>query len=487
MDISGVYQSTVSELAASLGVFVEDDREVLRVVTSLSDLDPGDVWVTKNPSIKACEEALRNGCLAVFCEKSPGFEKMPMIEIEDVEYALGFLVNILYQTPSSELKVIATTGTNGKTTVSYLCAKALQYLQQESMYIGTLGYGHINHLKPQKLTTPACGELHYKLALARDEGVDVVSLEASSHGLDQGRLSGLMIDVAIFTNLTHEHMDYHKTINDYLLAKQKLMTMKSVGVAVINQDDPSGKVIMERINKPIWPVSFESVPRGYDRWSYGIVESIRLEGMQVKIVTHLDSCVIDTPLIGEFNAENLVLAHAALCQIGISPKEAAHALSTVHFIPGRMQRLEYPGLPCEVIVDYSHTPVALERVLMLLRSLVKGRLWVVFGCGGDRDQSKRPLMGRVAERFADEVIVTEDNSRRESFSQISNQIIAGMSSSKFVKVIPSRLQAIRYALREAEQNDIVVIAGKGHEVTMENQQGIKDFSDIIAIETALAE
>lgn len=486
MNVSGLYQSTVSELASCVGVYVEDDNEVLRVVTSLSDIEPKDVWVRKHPSLKDCQEAWDRGCVAVFCEKGPDFKGLPIIEVSDVDVALGIMVNELYQSPSSDLNIIAVTGTNGKTTVAYLCAKALQNLQLNSMYMGTLGFGHVNNLVPQKLTTPTCGEVHYKLAMARDAGSKYVAMEASSHGLDQNRLAGTMIDVAIFTNLTHEHLDYHKSINDYLLAKQKLLAMTSVGLAIVNYDDPSGKVIMERINKPTWPVSFESIPRGYDRWSYGVVESIQLEGMQVKILTHQGVCVIDTPLIGNFNAENLVLAHAALCQIGVDIKQAAYALSLIQTVPGRMQRL-IGKLPCEVFLDYSVTPVALESVLKLLRFLVKGKLWVVFGCGGDRDREKRPMMGKIAERYADEVIVTEDNSRSEPFTQIADEIVSGMKTPRFVNVIPSRLEAIRYALREARSDDIVLITGKGHETTMEDRKGIRDFSDMAAVETALAD
>lgn len=487
MEIKGIYQTTVSELSASLGIYSDDDQTVLRIETSLENIEPSDVWVKAYPSVKDCEIAKEKGCVAIFCQKAPKVEGISILEVPCIETALGLMVNILYDTPSSDLKVIATTGTNGKTTVAYLCAKALQALSYDSMYIGTLGYGRVNALRPQKLTTPSCGELHYKLALARDEGVSVVSLEASSHGLDQGRLSGVAIDVAIFTNLTHEHLDYHKSINDYLLAKQKLMTMRSVGVSVINLDDPSGEIIAGRIDKPIWAVSFQSIPRGYDRWSYAVIESMQPEGMQIKVISHVGSVVISTPLLGDFNAENVVLAHAAMCQIGMDPKEAAWALSTVDMIPGRMQKMQYPNLPCEVIVDYSHTPIALEKVLKNLRSLVKGRLWVVFGCGGDRDQSKRPMMGAIAERYADEVIVTEDNSRSEDFEDIAKQIVSGMKTPGFVKVIPKRLQAIKYALRESMQDDIVLVAGKGHELQMENRQGVREFSDITAIEAAVTE
>lgn len=478
MDISGFYQATVADLAASLTVFSDCQDIVLRIVSGLADIEDGDMWVYTSPTAEMCHTAVKKGCRAIVCEQNPGFDQVPMIVVEAIEPALGLLANTLYQEPSSHMSVIAVTGTNGKTTVAYLCAKALQYLQRESVYIGTLGSGHPDHLSPQKRTTPACGEIHYKLALARDQGVEAVAMEASSHGLHQGRLSGVMIDVAVFTNLTHEHMDYHKTINAYLAAKEKLMTMASVSLTVINQDDPSGQILIDRIKKPVWPVSFTAIPRGFKRWSYGAVESITIEGMHIKILTHQQSVWIDTPLIGSFNAENLVMAHAALCLTGIDPKKAAEGLSSVKEIPGRMQRIQGNSYTAHVFVDYSHTPSALERVLAQLREMVKGRLWVVFGCGGDRDKDKRPMMGRIAERYADEVVITEDNSRTEQFSTIANEILSGMKTATFAQVIASRKEAIKYVLRESSQHDIVLIAGKGHETTIENQDGVSHFSDI---------
>jgi|AntRauTorckE5430_2_1112549.scaffolds.fasta_scaffold00597_8 UDP-N-acetylmuramyl-tripeptide synthetase len=486
MEIKGFYQASVSELAASVGVYAESEEMVLRLVTSIDEIESGDALIRKNISDMEWNQALQKGCVAVFCENGPK-DAAKIICMLDFEVSMGILMNIFYQSPSSDLKVIAVTGTNGKTTVSYLCAKALQNLHHQSMYIGTLGYGRVNALIPQSLTTPGCGELHHKLALARDEEIECVALEASSQGLDQGRLSGVMIDVAVFTNLTHEHMDYHGSINDYMLAKEKLLMMKSVGLVVINQDDPSGKMIMDRIDKPLWPVSFEFIPRGYSRWSYGIIESVSFEGMQVKIITHQKTVVIDSPLFGSFNAENLILAHAALCQLGIDAKEAAYALSTIDMIPGRMQRLNCPNVNYEVIVDYSHTPAALEKVLILLRSLAKGRLWVVFGCGGDRDTEKRSIMGGISERYADEVVITEDNSRSESFEHIASQIVSGMKVAQLAKIIPSRVDAIKYALREAQMDDIILVAGKGHECMIDTQKGVQEFSDVMAIETALAE
>ena len=298
----GDYRSTVESLAAAIGVIVDDYNEVFGLQTALSDIQSGDIWARLRPTAEECILAKERGAVAVFCRDKPNVEGITFIQTNYFEKDLGIVLNEFYQTPSSYLKVVAVTGTNGKTTVAYLCAAAMQYLQHASTLIGTLGYGRFGQLKPQSHTTPPAGELQHKLANARDREDVFVAMEASSHALDQGRLSGVMIDVAIFTNLTHEHLDYHKTINDYLAAKQKLVMMNSVGVAIINYDDPSGQLMIERTNKAIWPCSLHSVPRGFKRWSYGSVKESSIRGIAVKVTTHDESVLIESPLIGKFNA-----------------------------------------------------------------------------------------------------------------------------------------------------------------------------------------
>ena len=487
MEIKGDYRSTVEDLAATIGILVDNTADVFGIQTVLSEIMPGDIWARLRPTEQECCDAIKKGAVAVLCRDKPRHTDMTVLQTDAFERDLGVLLNALYQEPSSHMKVMAVTGTNGKTTVSYLCAAAMQYLQHPATLIGSLGYGRVGQIRSQQHTTPPAGELQQKLAAARDRGDVFVAMEASSHGLDQGRLTGVMIDVAVFTNLTHEHLDYHKTINDYLAAKQKLVMMNSVGVAVMNYDDPSGQLMIERTNKTLWPCSMESVPRGFKRWSYGSVRESTIKGFCLKITTHDASVLIESPLIGKFNAENLMYAHAVLCLLGIDANEAAHALGSIDTIPGRMQRMRFNELLCEVIVDYSHTPNALERVLTELDNIKSGRLWLVFGCGGDRDKKKRSIMGAIAERLADEVIITEDNSRSESFQAISQDILSGMKCPGYAHVIEGRYQAIKYALREAAESDIVLIAGKGHETTLENQSGVKAFSDEAAVEAILVE
>jgi UDP-N-acetylmuramoyl-L-alanyl-D-glutamate--2,6-diaminopimelate ligase len=363
----------------------------------------------------------------------------------------------------------------------------MQYLKHPSTLIGTLGYGRFGQLRPQQHTTPPAGELQQKLAVARDRGDVFVAMEASSHALDQMRLAGCMIDVAVFTNLTHEHLDYHKTINDYLAAKQKLVMMNAVGIAIVNYDDPSGQLMIERTNKALWPCSMQSIPRGFTRWSYAAIQSVNIQGLVIKITTHNETVVIDSPLIGEFNAENLMYAHAALCLMGVKSSEAAYALGSIEFIPGRMQRVNYNELRCNVFIDYCHTPNALEKVLSSLDNIKSGRVWLVFGCGGNRDKKKRSMMGAISERLADEVVITEDNSRSELFQDIANDILSGMRCPNYAQVIESRYAAIKYALREAQENDIVLIAGKGHETFIENSEGVRYFSDEATVESILVE
>ncbi|MEC7030919.1 MAG: UDP-N-acetylmuramoyl-L-alanyl-D-glutamate--2,6-diaminopimelate ligase [Pseudomonadota bacterium] len=486
MEVSGNYQSTVADLAASVGEISEDYTVVLGIQTAIKNIVTGDLWVCKSPSIAQCHTAKQAGAVAILCEEAVE-TSLSVIVVKDIEFALGLMLNTLYEEPTSHMQVMAVTGTNGKTTVSYLCAAAMQFLQKSAFLVGTLGHGIPGQLRKHRYTTPPAGELHQSLASARDRGAEYVAMEASSHGLDQGRLSGVMIDVAVFTNLTHEHLDYHQTINAYLAAKQKLMNMRSVGVSIINVDDPSGEIIAQKCPKVVWACSLHSIPRGFKRWSYGQVRESSLQGVAVKVTTHEASYFIESNLIGAFNAENLVMAHAVLCLWGIDGQEAARALGAIISIPGRMQRLQLSSLPCEVIVDYSHTPAALERVLGELDRLKSNRLWVVFGCGGDRDVSKRPSMGAIAERLADEVILTDDNPRTEDSMKIIADIKSGMKCPSFAQVVPNRGDAIRFALREANENDIVLIAGKGHETVMETAVGKIYFSDIAKVEEIISE
>jgi UDP-N-acetylmuramyl-tripeptide synthetase len=486
MEVSGDYQSTVADLAACIGKVCENHQVVLGIQTALTDIIPGDIWAAIAPTIAQCEVAKQAGAVAILCEQ-PVDTLLTVIQVPSLENAMGLMLNTLYEEPSSHMNVMAVTGTNGKTTVSYLCAAAMQYIQKSTLLVGTLGHGQPGALKKHRYTTPPAGQLQQSLASARDRGVEYVAMEASSHGLDQGRLAGVMIDVAVFTNLTHEHLDYHKTINAYLDAKQKLVNMRSVGVSVVNVDDPSGEIIANRCPKVVWACSTVSIPRGFKRWSYGQIRESSLQGVTVKVTSHDSSCFIESGLIGAFNAENLLLAHSVLCLWGVSSQEAARSLSAVPYIPGRMQRLQFSTLPCEVIVDYSHTPAALEQVLVELDRLKDNRLWVVFGCGGDRDTAKRPLMGAIAERLADEVVLTDDNPRSEASLKILEDIKAGMKCPQYAHMIANRGDAIRFALREANENDIVLIAGKGHETVMETAMGRVYFSDIAKVEEIISE
>lgn len=487
MDVVGDYQVSLIELATNIGYVEDTDAVVTGIQTELDKVIEGDVWCRLSPTVSECEIAKSQGAVAILCQSNPGYNDLSVWECDDYEHALGLVLNYFYHAPTSDMSVVAVTGTNGKTTVSYLCTMAMRYLQKQALLIGTLGRGVPGQLRPQRHTTPPASELHQVLASARDQEVEFVAMEASSHGLDQGRLAGVMVDVAVFTNLTHEHLDYHQTIQAYLEAKQKLFRLKSVGASVINVDDPSGEVIAANITKAKWACSLVSVPRGFERWSYGAVSQSSLDATTIKILTHDNSCRIETKLIGQFNCENLVLAHAALCMSGVEANDAARALGSVDFIPGRMQKIDFKELVCDVYVDYSHTPSALERVLSEMDRLKAARLWVVFGCGGDRDKEKRPLMGTIAERYADEVVLTEDNSRSEEPRTIISEIQSGMKSPQYAHVYPNRYDAIRFVLREAQESDIVIIAGKGHETIMEMKDGPIDFSDVAAIEAILSQ
>lgn len=488
VEVKGLYDSTISDLAGVLLKAIESEATVYGIEPHLKDILEGDLWTFKNPSAEEVFEAYKKGAVGVFCQNVPkgDLPDIPFIESLNYKDDLGKLLDYFYRHPSSELSVIAVTGTNGKTTVSYLCAQAMQYLNHKSYYIGTLGFGALSDVKSQNLTTPGVHELHAKLADARDLNAKLVAMEASSHGLDQGRILGVAIDVAVFTNLTHDHLDYHGSINDYLQSKRQLFDMKSVAMGVINIDDPSGEWLSETLDCNVWACGINQSPRGFSRWSIGEIVHANHDGMELKIITHQAEVTLQTSLVGYFNANNLLLSHAALCMLGIDAQSAAYALSSVKLIPGRMQKLNYTMIPCSIYVDYCHTPAAMELVLSELKLYEKGKLIVVFGCGGDRDKEKRPMMGEIAERLADVVIITQDNSRSEPFSEIVGDILQGAKCPGLIEVVSSRYSAIARAMRLASTDDIVLLAGIGTDKIFVNQCQ-QEMSDIEIVEEIITQ
>jgi UDP-N-acetylmuramoyl-L-alanyl-D-glutamate--2,6-diaminopimelate ligase len=421
---------------------------------------PGAVYVAVRGSQadghRFVPDAVRRGAAAVIVE-TPGAAGVPEVVVGDGRRAALALGAAWYGHPARGLSLVGVTGTNGKTTTTGLIRHLLN-AGGTSASIGTLGAfdgkGDAVLSTAGTLTTPGPIDLQATLATLVERGVDRVTMEASSHSLDQGRLDGLQFAAGVFTNLTRDHLDYHGTMASYLAAKLKLGGMLTErGVQVVNLDDTAWAVL---------PVSSRRVTFGLhpaaDVRATGIV--LDAAGSRFCLQGCFGSTEVSLPLLGDFNVANAIAAAACALGLGLSLAEVAGRLSTSPQVPGRMELLT--ETPCVVLRDYAHTPDALERALATLRQLTRGRLVVVFGCGGDRDKGKRPIMGRIAVEGADLAVVTSDNPRTEDPVTIIDDIEQGMGDIGHLRIV-DRLEAIHTVLRQASPGDTILLAGKGHE------------------------
>ncbi len=410
-------------------------------------------------------QAVRNGAAAVAHEKStegqgearePHDCGVPSIAVADLRQHIGAVAARFFDHPSAHMQLIGITGTNGKTTCAYLLAQALDLLGRRCALMGTIGTGFIGSLQPASLTTADAVATHRTLAEMLARKAEAVCLEVSSHGLQQGRVNQVAFDVAVLTNLSRDHLDYHGSMERYAQAKRKLFEFDGLHSAVINADDPFGRRLLAN-HRAAHCLTYgvargDLRPRDLRLSENGIAFEVECRG-QVEAVR--------SPLIGALNVPNLLAALAALTCCGYGLDQAAMAVGQCLPPPGRMELLpRRPSQPA-VVVDYAHTPDALERALISLGEMCRGRLWVVFGCGGARDSGKRAQMGRVAEARAHRVIVTDDNPRTEDPQEITAHIVGGMAAG--ATVIHDRRRAIETAIAAAAAEDIVLVAGKGHE------------------------
>ena len=408
----------------------------------------------------------RCGLVLVDYDDQRAYQSASVLPVLHLKTMLADLAFGYYETPSDAMTIIAATGTNGKTTVTRWLAQALGRLGKKAAVIGTLGYGEPDHLKAHTgLTTPDVVGVHHLLHELRREGFDTVCIEASSIGLEQRRLACVSIDVALFTNLSQDHLDYHGDMAAYGRSKMILASWPTLRLAVVNSDDSFGREFLANVQGR----NIDCTAVGHaDSAECQILNVVHQEkGQRIELKFNGVSTQIDTPIIGEFNADNMALVFATLVRLGYDASQVKDALSVVTPAPGRMQHIE--GRPA-VVVDYAHTPDALEKTLLALRPFVnkrKGKLWVVFGCGGDRDRSKRSLMGAVAAANADSVVLTSDNPRSEKPESILQEICAGIAQEEMgkVHVEADRPVAIEFAIRNANAQDVVLLAGKGHEST----------------------
>jgi len=381
--------------------------------------------------------------------------------------------------PSEALWMTGVTGTNGKTSVSHWLAQAFTHLGRRTAVVGTLGNGFPDAMTAATHTTPDAVSLQALLARYRDAGAAGVAMEVSSHGLDQGRVAGVAFDVAVLTNLSRDHLDYHGSMASYAAAKARLFHWAGLRAAVVNADDDLGAALMHQVTDA-------------RVISYGLhagdlrarLQADRL-GLKLEVVSPWGSGRLESPLLGAFNGYNLLAALGALLAADIPMADALAALATVRAATGRMQTVEgFPGAPT-VIVDFAHTPDALDKVLATLEPLTAGKLICVFGCGGGRDTGKRPLMGAAVAARADVAVVTSDNPRNEDPARIVADILAGMPAGQ--TVILDRREAIRTAITLAGPEDIVLLAGKGHEDYQEIHGVKRPFSDLAEARAALAQ
>jgi UDP-N-acetylmuramyl-tripeptide synthetase len=408
--------------------------------------------------------------------------------------ATGAIADAWFGSPSQTLAVVASTGTNGKTSTAWWTAQALSSLGRRCGVIGTLGVGEPPRagaggepgaLEFTGLTTPDPVTLHGTLRSFADRGFGGCALEASSIGLVEHRLAALKIDVALFTNFTQDHLDYHGTMAAYWAAKRTLFAWPGLKAAAINVDDEHGRVLAAELSGgalDVWTVSLQGPARLR-------AQALRYEGagLVFEAVEGAERATVRTTLVGEFNANNLLVVMAGLRALGVPLADAAHAAGGVSSVPGRLQQLQRAGLA--VVVDYAHTPDALDKVVRALRPLAAargGKLWCVFGCGGNRDATKRPRMGAIAAQGADRVVVTSDNPRDEVPGAILAQIVAGIDAAHAVEVIEDRRAAIRHAVERAGAGDVILLAGKGHEDYQEIAGVKRPFSDLAEAEAALA-
>ncbi|MDR3411300.1 MAG: UDP-N-acetylmuramoyl-L-alanyl-D-glutamate--2,6-diaminopimelate ligase [Formivibrio sp.] len=466
-----------------------------RLIADSRKIQPGDVFLAfqgeYSDGRKYIREAIESGAAAVIWE-AEGFRweeswPVPNVAVPQLRAQAGIVAAHLFAHPSQAVWVVGVTGTNGKTSISHWLAQAFTILGGKGGVLGTVGNGFPGELEPSTHTTLDPVVLQGWFARLRDAGASHVALEVSSHGLDQARAHGVAIDCAVFTNLTRDHLDYHETMEAYGAAKARLFEWEGLKHAVINVDDEYGRELLKHA-------------KAEKNWSFGLyqgdIHAIRLdaslEGLRLEVETPQGQGTIVSPMVGRFNASNLLACLGVLLASGVPLDAATQALSQVQPAAGRMQRLGGGTQPL-VVVDYAHTPDALEKALLALRECMsgKGRLYCVFGCGGNRDRGKRALMGEIACHLADSVVITSDNPRNEVPQAIIQDIVSGVAGvpgtgRAHYAVESDRAQAIADAVEMARAGDVVLIAGKGHENYQEINGVRHSFDDVEVARAVLA-
>jgi len=441
--------------------------------------------------------AAEAGARAILWEPAPGIEA-PRVgggvfiqAVPGLAAQAGYIADRFFGAPSARMAVTGITGTNGKTTSAWLLASALNACGRRAAYLGTLGSGLPGQLQPGTHTTPDAVSLQRRLAELREAGAEAVAMEVSSHALVQQRCAGVRFQAAAFTNLTREHLDYHGDMASYAEAKARLLDWPTLAARVINVDDDTGALFAarHRDGAQLVVAARHSDPAQRApgvRYVRALRAAPEPAGLSIELDTSWGPAMLRSELLGEFNVDNLLLVLGLLLAAGIPLPEACGALGECRAPPGRMQVSGGSGLPL-VIVDYAHTPDALDKALRAVRAHCTGRVLCVFGCGGERDRGKRAEMGRVAESLADALWITDDNPRGEDPRAIVAQIVAGLAAPQRAVIQHDRAAAIRAALAAAQPGDVVLVAGKGHEDYQLVGAERRDFSDLAQVRAALGE
>jgi len=461
--------------AIGLAGLAEDSRAI----------QPGDAFVAVRGAAADghdyAAQAVERGAVCVLAERHLPDLGVPVLRVNRLSQRRGALAAQLYGDPSATLDCVGVTGTNGKTSIAYHIADLAQGLEKRVGYLGTLGWGELSCLKPTALTTGDAVVLQKRLARLRDAGCAWACLEVSSHALAQGRADDVRFDYAVFSNLTRDHLDYHQNFADYGAAKRRLFEFPTVRVAVINVDDPFGRELADELKGcQVLRVG----GRAPADLSWDQVE-FHAAGVRARLSSPWGVERMELPVFGEFSLANVSAAIGVLAAAGFSFRDLVARAAALSGVPGRMEFFRNPGRPT-VVVDYAHTPDALTNALGALGGHCSGRLICVIGCGGNRDQGKRPMMAQAAAALADRVWLTSDNPRWEDPHDIIRQMRVGVTNSPSIREQVDRRAAIFAAIDEARPQDLVVVAGKGHEVCQESQGQRTPFSDRDSVREALA-
>jgi UDP-N-acetylmuramoyl-L-alanyl-D-glutamate--2,6-diaminopimelate ligase len=457
------------------------DLEVQGISHDSRFVRPGEVYVClkglRTDGHRYAQQAVGKGAVAVVSQE-PLNLSVPVICVDDTRHALSFLADRYFARPSSKLNIVGVTGTNGKTTTTHFLQAAYRAAGRPCAVIGTVGIKIDGEYDTATLTTPEAFELHRTLYEMKNRHVADVAMEVSSHSLVWKRVEHVNFSTAVFTNLSHDHLDFHGTMEEYFLAKAHLFnlvaTEKDRPRAIINADDPYGRRLLSMVKAPVL-----SFGLGEDADVRGVIVkegassvlSIHYGGHEFEVVLRLP---------GRFNVYNVLAAAAAALSDGVDRQAIAEGIGNLLLVPGRMETVNFQQ-EYNIIIDFAHTPDGLEKVLLTLGNVPHRRLITVFGCPGDRDRTKRPLMGRIAETYSDVVIVSSDNPGSEDPEVIIHEIVAGMETNPIV--LPDREEAVRYALSIATKGDIVLLAGKGHETYQLVGDKQVPYSDKQAVET----